>query len=175
MKIHVGTENQLKVAAVRAAFKTMFPDHRLEVVKKAVASGVPSQPFDNEVANGAINRAQTALQDADFGVGIEAGLVVFPGTNRYLNVQICAITDQSGKLCIGSSPGFELPAWLVARLRNDSTLSREMSIISGIPKIKEKSGAIGYLSQGAIDRFGVTYEAVLMALIPYIRSDLFSR
>jgi non-canonical (house-cleaning) NTP pyrophosphatase len=41
-----------------------------------------------------------------------------------------------------------------------------MSRIAGIPDIKEKNGAIGYLSGGRIDRFAITRETVLMALIP---------
>ncbi len=175
MIIHVGTENSLKVEAVRAAFKVVFPEHRLKVIGKPVITGVPSQPFEEEVVAGAINRAQKALQGADFGVGIEAGLVKLPGAARYLNLQICAIIDRSDKLYIGSGPGFELPPLLVTRLQSGSTLNREMSYISGIPQIKEKEGAIGYLSKGAINRFAATYEAVLMALIPYMRHDLFSR
>lgn len=175
MRIHVGTGNPLKAEATRAAFQAAFPGRLLEVVQVAVASGVPSQPFGNEVAKGAIRRARKALKDADFGVGIEAGIIKFPGTEQYLNLQICAIVDQADKLYIGSGPGFELPLHLVTNLQHGSTLNREMSRISGIPEIKEKEGAIGYLSMGVIDRFEVTYEAVLMALIPQIRRDLFSR
>jgi len=175
MRIHVGTGNPLKVEATRAAFQTAFPGQALEVVRVAVASDVPPQPFGEEVAKGAITRARKALKDADFGVGIEAGLIKFPGIDRCLNLQVCAIVDRADRLYIGSGPGFELPPHLVTSLRHGSTLNREMSRISGIPEIKEKDGAIGYLTTGAIDRFKVTYEAVLMALIPQIRRDLYSR
>ncbi len=175
MKIHIGTGNPLKVEATRAAFRAAFPDRSIEVAQVAVSSGVPSQPFGAEVAQGAIRRAEKALQDADFGVGIEAGLIKFPEIGRYLNLQICAVVDQAGKLYVGSGPGFELPPQVVESLRHGSTLNREISCISGTPEIKEKEGAIGYLSKGVIDRFEVTYAAVLMALIPYIRRGLFSR
>ncbi len=173
MKIHVGTGNPLKVKATRAAFQAAFSDRPIEVVQVAVSSDVPPQPFEDDVAKGAILRARKALRDADFGVGIEAGLVRLPGTERYLNLQVCAIIDRADNLRTGSGPGFELPSHLVTSLQHGSTLNREMSRISGIPEIKEGEGAIGYLTKGVIDRFEVTYTAVLMALVPWIRRDLF--
>lgn len=168
MKIHVGTRNTLKVRAVRAAFAAVFGDDLLDVVAVEIEEGVPPQPFDGDVAQGAICRARGALAGADYGVGIEAGLVLFPGYDGYLSVQFCAVLDRTGKLTVGHGPGYALPQEVLDRLMDGSTLNREMSRLSGIPKIKEKEGAIGILSGGRIDRFSITREAVLMALIPRI-------
>jgi len=168
MKIHVGTRNTLKVRAVRAAFAAVFDDESLDVVAMATEGGVSSQPFDDEVVQGAICRARGALTGADYGVGIEAGLVRFPGYDDYLSVQFCAVLDRTGRLTVGHGPGYTLPQEVLDRLMNGSTLNREMSRLSGIPEIKEKEGAIGILSGGRIDRFSITREAVLMALIPHI-------
>jgi len=175
MRVRVGTRNPLKVEATRAAFRAAFPGEPVEVIPAAVNSGVPAQPFGEEVLTGAIRRAKSALADADFGVGIEAGLIQLPGGTRYLNLQVCAIVAWDGKMSFGSSPGFELPPEVLEHLQRGSTLNREMSRIAGIDEIKEKIGAIGYLAKGRIDRFKVTYEAVFMALIPYIRPELFHR
>jgi len=171
MKVHVGTRNTLKVRAVRAAFAAVFGDESLDVVAVAIEGGVSSQPFDDEVVQGAICRARGALTGADYGVGIEAGLVRFPGYDDYLSVQFCAVLDRTGKLTVGHGPGYALPQAVLDRLMNGSTLNREMSRRSGIPEIKEKEGAIGILSGGRIDRFSITREAVVMALIPRIAGN----
>jgi inosine/xanthosine triphosphatase len=168
MKIHVGTRNTLKVRAVHAAFALAFGDEALDVVAVEIEECVPPQPFDGEVVQGAICRARNALAKADYGVGIEAGLVRFPGYDCYLSVQFCAVLDHTGRLTVGHGPGYTLPQEVLDRLMNGSTLNREMSRLSGIPEIKEKEGAVGILSGGRIDRFNITREAVLMALIPRI-------
>ncbi len=168
MRIHVGTRNPLKVRAARAGFALAFPGVPLEVSGVAVALDVPSQPFDAQVVEGAIARARRAVEGADCGVGIEAGLVRFPGCAEALSVQFCAVIDQGGWLTVGHGPGYTLPPSVLARLRAGSTLDREISALSGIDEVKEKAGAIGVLSGGRIDRFTITREAVLMALVPRI-------
>lgn len=166
MRINIGTRNQLKVAAARAAFTAVFPNIEIEARGIAVESTVPPQPFDEQVVDGAMARARAALVDTDYGVGIEAGLVSFPGCKHPLSVQFCAIVDREGEMSVGHGPGYALPERVLASLEAGSTLNREMSDISGIDEIKEKVGAIGYLSSGLVDRFTITREAVLMALIP---------
>jgi inosine/xanthosine triphosphatase len=171
MKVRVGTRNPLKVRAVEAAFAEAFPDEEIDVAAASVESGVSAQPFGADVAVGAIRRAKAAIGDADFGVGIEAGLVHLPGCDRSLNLGLCAVVDRTGRVTLGSGPGFEVPPAVLARLEEGSTLNREMSRIAGIPEIKEKIGAIGHLSGGRIDRFAITRETVLMALIPRLKAD----
>jgi len=165
MNINVGTRNRLKVAAAHAAFAAVFPDSKIEAEGVVVESTVPAQPFDDQVVAGAVERARAAILDADYGVGIEAGLVSFPGCKGRLSVQFCVIIDREGEMSVGHGPGYALPARILARLEAGSTLNREMSSLSGIDEIKDKMGAIGYLSGGLIDRFAITREAVLMALI----------
>jgi len=169
MKVNVGTGNSLKVEAVRAVFAVAFPGDSIEVMAVNVPSGVPAQPFGDQVAIGAINRAHGALFDADYGVGIEAGIVHFPGCNERFSVQFCAIIDRDGEVTVGHGPGYTLPREVIAALEAGSDLNREMSRISGIDEIREKMGAIGYLSNGITDRLAITREAVLMALIPRLK------
>lgn len=168
MKVHVGTRNPLKVRAVRAAFAAVFTGTSLQVSGIAIDTGLLPQPFEEDVARGATLRARRCCTTADFGVGIEAGLVRFPGCERYLSVQFCAIVDREGRMTVGHGPGYEIPPQVLDRLHQGSTLNREMSRLAGVTEIKETSGAIGYLSRGRIDRFAITREAVLMALIPLI-------
>ena len=172
MKVHVGTGNSIKVKAVRAAFEAVFSGELLEVTAVPVEPGVPSQPFGEQVIRGATQRAKRSLGDADYGVGIEAGLVQSPGCDHPLNVQFCVIVDRSGRMTVGHGPGFELPNAVVEKLRAGSTLSDEVSRAAGIPEIRETIGAIGVLSGGRIDRLAITCEAVLMALVPRIDNQV---
>jgi len=169
MRVQVGTQNKLKLGAVREVFLDVLPQQSLKVVAVPVESGVPAQPFGEEVMRGAIQRARAAVQGADYGVGIEAGLVRFPGCDRHTNIQSCAIISKSGRISVGHGPGFELPKDVLDQLERGATLNQVMSSISGIDNIKDKIGAIGWLSEERIDRFTITREAVLMALIPLIR------
>nr|BAL59131.1 hypothetical protein HGMM_OP3C286 [Candidatus Acetothermum autotrophicum] len=48
-----------------------------------------------------------------------------------------------------------------------------MSELAGIEKLGHKIGAIGYLSKGVLTREQLTEQAVLMALIPRLRPELY--
>jgi len=174
MKIYVGTQNALKVRATQSAFAKTFPRESVLVESIAVDTNVPSQPFAEQIVKGAISRACSALGQGDFGVGIEAGLVTFPGCDCPFSVQFCAIVDQSGRITSGHGPGYELPESIVKRLPCGSTLEREIARIAGLCEAGRATGAIGYLSEGQIDRFAITCQAVLMALIPRIKNGLYS-
>lgn len=100
MKVAVGSTNPAKVEAVREVFLGIYGD--VEVVPIEVDSGVPDQPVGlEETVKGAINRAKQAIEktDADFGVGIEAGLYRVPETiTGYMDVQFCAVVDREGRI-----------------------------------------------------------------------------
>ncbi len=171
MRVNVGTSNSLKMEATRAVFSAAFPEDAIEVNAIDVPSKVPAQPFDDQVAIGAFNRAHAALLDADYGVGIEAGILSFPGCNERFTVQFCVIVDQDGMVTVGHGPGYVLPQQVLAQLEGGSDLNREMSKLSGIEEIREKIGAVGYLSNKITDRLTITRDAVLMALIPRLRQN----
>lgn len=48
-----------------------------------------------------------------------------------------------------------------------------MEALTGIDNIGERTGAIGYLSHGELDRCSLTEQAVLMAFIPRINEKLY--
>jgi len=48
-----------------------------------------------------------------------------------------------------------------------------MEALTGIERIGHKMGAIGFLSRGLLDRAQLTEQAVLMALLPRLRPDLY--
>ena len=171
--VHVGTDNAVKVRAVRRVFEDLFLQTRVKAVP--VVSGVPEQPFDQQAPVGAMNRARAALGDGDFGVGIEAGLLWDASVGDYLDVQYCAVIDRAGRITLGHGPGFAYPPFVIQRAKAGRTVSQAMEERTGVQEMGSKYGAIGYLTGRRMDRDTPTESAVLMAMVPRIRRALYSR
>jgi len=171
MKVTVGSTNPTKVEGVRLAFNQYFDD--VEIVPKDVDSGVPPQPFNDDVIKGAINRAINAFENCDYSVGVEAGLFTINNTiTGYMDFQVAVIYDGE-KFTIGFGPGFEFPPSVVKKALEGMEVGEVMEKITGIEKIGEKFGAIYYLTKGRISRIELTRLAVTMALIPRINKELY--
>ncbi|MDQ1372583.1 MAG: hypothetical protein QG582_1501 [Candidatus Thermoplasmatota archaeon] len=173
LKVAVGSTNRVKVDAVRNVFTQAFG--LVEVVSVEPEHGFERQPMAGRVLEGAILRARGAAEKtkADFGVGIEAGLVKDEFTGRLTDVQYCAIVDASGRMTVGHGPGFEYPPMVTKAVTEGRSVGETMSAITGIEDIGRKDGSIGFLSDGLIDRTSLSEIAVLMALIPRIRKELY--
>ncbi|MFQ6051577.1 MAG: inosine/xanthosine triphosphatase [Candidatus Hydrothermarchaeota archaeon] len=172
IKVAVGSKNPVKIEATRKIFKRVFEN--VEIISCRVDT--PLQPFNDEILINAIKRGKEALNKtgADFGVGIEAGLTKNPhASTGYVDVQWCAIIDKEGKVFVGSSPGFEVPKRVIDEILNGKEMEEIMEKVSGINKIGEKEGAIGFLSKGITDRLSLTEQCVLMALVPIISRSLY--
>jgi inosine/xanthosine triphosphatase len=175
LKVAVGSSNDVKVTAVRNIFTQVYG--LVEVVVVDPEESRPKQPRDEATIEGAIARAKRALGEsgADFGVGIEAGLFFNEAVGRHLDVQYCAVLDSAGRMTLGHGPGFEYPPAVVDAVLGGRSVGETMSRITGIENIGHRSGSIGYLSDGLMDRTSLTELAVLMALIPRIRRQLYER
>jgi len=173
VKVAVGSTNRVKVDAARNVFTQAFG--LVEVFSVEPEHGVEKQPLNERILEGAIRRARNSLEKvgADYGVGVEAGLVRDPFSGRYVDVQYCAIADASGRVTIGRGPGFEYPPEVTKAVLAGGSVGETMSGITGIEDIGRRAGSIGYLSDGLIDRTSLSEIAVLMALIPRIRKDLY--
>jgi inosine/xanthosine triphosphatase len=107
---------------------------------------------------------------------VEAGLVElgkgWPG--RYLNVQVAAVVDSSGRLSFGSSSGFPIPAKFVKKLRqNREELDRYTHELVGNKKVREEEGIVYHLSKKRLSRVQMTEQCVSMALIPWLNGKLY--
>jgi len=175
VKVAVGSTNKVKVDAVRNIFTQAFG--LVEVQAVETEQSVGRQPLEVKTIEGAIQRARQAIQlaDADIGVGVEAGLFYNKTLDKYLDIQYCAIVDSSGRMTVGHGPGFEYPPEVVEAVLAGATVGDTMSDITGIERIGHTTGSIGYLSDGLIDRTSLTEIAVLMALIPRIRRELYEK
>jgi len=173
LKVAVGSTNQVKIDAVRNVFTQAFG--LVEVVSIEPEHGVERQPRETRTIEGSIQRAKSALErtKADFGVGVEAGLFYNSALKKHLDVQYCAIVDSSGRMTVGHGPGFEYPPQVVRAVLDGGSVGDTMSEMTEIERIGHRMGSIGYLSDGLIDRTSLTEIAVLMALVPRIRKELY--
>jgi inosine/xanthosine triphosphatase len=173
VKVAVATGNRVKLEAVRNVFTQVFGF--IDVIDVAMDPDAHGQPLGARTIEGATRRARIALErsGADFGVGVEAGLFYVEHLGRHLDVQYCVIMDSSGNATYGHGPGFEYPPEVTKAALEGHAVGDIMSGITGIEHIGHKSGSVGYLSAGLINRTSLTELAVLMALIPRIRPELY--
>ncbi len=168
----IGSENQVKINAVRNVFTKLFG--RVQVKSMIVESKVPEQPMEKEVIEGATERAKAALTEgSDFGIGIEAGLFWNDSVKKYFDVQYCAIIDKGKRITLGHGSGFSYPPGILELVKQGKTVGQAIEVKYDIKDVGKKKGAIGYLSKDFLDRTGLTEQAVLMAMIPRIRRELY--
>lgn len=167
--VHVGSANPVKVEAVRHIFSRYFTE--LEVEGFVTRTSVPDEPWEDDVKRGAKERAWQVMQNADIGVGIEAGL--FRREDGIYDVQYCAILDKMGRYTFGTGPGFRYPPMIEADLKKGSTVGEVFAekIMDHNPGQNE--GAIGYLTNGVMNRQELTESAVLAAMVPRINKELY--
>ncbi len=171
LRVRVGTANPVKVEAVRRVLGGLY--ERVEVEGRPVGSGVAPQPQGKAALQGAIARAKAALGQGHLGVGVEAGLVEMEGLAAALDIQYCAVADRGGRVTVGTGPGFVHPPAVLQAVEAGRTVGEAMEELSGVAEIGRKEGAIGYLTEGRMDRTELTEVAVLMAMVPRLRRELY--
>ena len=170
--ICVGSENEVKIKAVRNVFSKLF--RRVQIKGMKVKVNIPEQPKEKEVIEGAMERARIALNEGcDFGIGIEAGLFWNNLARKYFDVQYCAVLDKGGRTTLGHGSGFYYPEEVMELVKQGKTVGQSIEERYGIKDVGRKMGAIGFLSKGILDRTKLTEQAVLMAIIPRIRRELY--
>ena len=167
-RIAVGSTNPVKLAAARAVLTRLAPSVALEAV--AVPSGVPDQPFgDDETIRGALARARAARErlDADFGVGLEGGVVEMPGGS----MRTCAwaaVVSRSGRHGVGGSLAMPLPDSVAELIRGGMELGHAMDLLAGKANTKHGAGAVGILTAGLVDRQAAYEVLVAYAIAPFL-------
>lgn len=164
-RVIVGSENPVKLAAVRAVVARCSLD--AAVVGVAAESGVPDQPWgDAETRAGAVERARRALasdRHADLGVGIEGGVVREPD-GGVMSCAWTAIVDRAGVVSVGGSLALPLPPAVVALLDVGVELGHAMDQVAGTTGTKHGGGAVGLLTAGLITRQDAYEQLVTYAL-----------
>lgn len=178
MKILVGSKNPVKINAVKEAFEKHFGE--AEVIGIEVPSQVPDQPINEETLIGAENRARNLYKindeqniKADYCVGVEGGII--NQHKRWFAFGGMCVINNKGKVSFGSSPHFELPKIVVDKLLNRIELGDVMDEIMKTENSKCKSGAIGFFTNGVMDRKELYISGLLVAVVPFLHENLYSK
>ena len=172
LRIAVGTENPVKIVAVRDVFEDLFKDEQVEVLGIPVDSAVSIQPFGEEVIVGAVNRSLKS-EDADYGIGIEGG--VFKLGDRWYNLGFVAIADKKGVIGTGTSGWFECPEPILEKLKNGEELGTVMDRLTGRKGTKRREGAVRIFTRGKVTRKEFYKHGLYMALIPFLNKKLWKK
>jgi inosine/xanthosine triphosphatase len=180
--VGVGSRNPTKVEAVRrvlekALAENLLPVATVEIRGLEVPSGVSDQPLgEEETRRGALERAQRVLAEladeiADFGVGIEGGVVKLE--NGLYTTAWCAIVDRKGNRSFGGGLIMPLPPPMVRDLEAGYELGEATDRLYSVKNSKHAGGALGYLSKGLHSRQGA-YEAIFTyALTSFLNPELY--
>src|SRR3989338_3801782 len=177
MLITVGSQNEVKIQAVRKALSAYEHFWDAKVVGRNVPSGVSAQPTSlEETIRGAMNRAKNAFQQCDYSVGLESGLFAVPHT-RTVYLDVCAGVIFDGQHPhVGLSSAFEYPPEVLRLFFEERLEISQAFYQAGLtknPTVKHAEGAIGILTKGKISRRDYTAQAVMMALVSLENQQLY--
>lgn len=173
LRVAVGTQNPVKVQAVRDAISEVWPT--ADCFGCRVESGVSAQPrSEDEAIKGATNRATASCErfDADLGIGLE-GYTVDTSHGMFLSAWIAIVRQDdlslpSVPVGLGSSGRLLVPEVLAERIRNGDELGPLMDQVTSQQHTKQKQGAVGILTNGLIDRQEALRIGVLCALARFV-------
>lgn len=172
MKILIGSKNPVKIGGAKLAFENYFDDVLVEGV--SVSSNISSQPFNEEILQGARNRVKNLIDyakendiDADFFVSIESGITNSLGF--WVNLNVAVVVDKNGYESIGTSEGFPIPKRYIEEIKN-TELGVIMDRLSGTENIKQKFGGVWVLTK-KLTREDLTCHAFIMALTQFVNGE----
>ncbi|WP_341227488.1 inosine/xanthosine triphosphatase [uncultured Arcticibacterium sp.] len=174
MKVIVASKNPVKISAARKGFELNFPGVNINFEGVSVPSGVPDQPMGSqETYDGAYNRAVAARKlqpDADYWVGLEGGNIAHGEEMEVMAWIVILSKDKLGK---GRTAGFFLPQKTIELVKQGYELGKADELVHGIQNSKQKMGSSGILTDNLIDRETFYVPAVIFALIPFKKVDLY--
>ncbi len=174
IKVVVGSKNPVKVNCTKAAFEKAFPDHSIIVEGVSVPSGVSDQPMtDQETWTGAKNRTEAAKSEfnqADYWVGIEGGISDSKNHMEAFAWVYILSKEQQGQ---ARTATFQLPPKIRDLVNQGIELGIADDMVFNRQNSKQSNGAVGILTKDLIDRAEYYEPAVVLALIPFVNSELY--
>lgn len=173
-KVIVGSTNPVKVSSTKAAFEAAFPEEEFDVEGVSVVSGVRDQPMSNEeTLLGARNRALRSQNNhaADYWVGIEGGIEEH-GDELEAFAWMVIIGDggYEGK---SRTSSFILPHEVSLLVRSGVELGHADDQVFNRSHSKQQNGAVGLLTNDIINRTEYYKQAVILALVPFLKPELY--
>ncbi len=176
IKIVIASQNPVKIDAVRDGFARMFPSEKFEVERMTVNSGVSDQPLSDSVARqGAENRAKQArlaIPKGDYWVGLEGGCEI--QDLEMVSFAWVVVLSADGGVGSSRTAHFQLPQAVKKLVEAGMELGDADDVTFGIENSKQKSGAVGLLTGDVVTRKTLYEQAVILALIPFKKPELYS-
>lgn len=176
MRIAIGTLNKAKTEAVKNIIEKVWPGSQYFSVQ--TDSKIRAQPLsDEEGIEGAINRANQALEkfslEVDYGIGLEGTV----DTNKYgmfLSGWV-AIINKKGEVGIGCSGKVLMPEYLKQKLDQGNELGPIVQNLLNDPenKIRHSSGTNGLLTNNLYTRVREFEDATLCALGKFVAPKIY--
>ena len=175
LSVIVASKNPVKLSAASDGLKRMFPAQSFSFYSVSVPSGVADQPMnDAETLQGAINRvnnAQKAHPDADLWIGLEGGVEPMHGELAAFAWIVVRSRDILGKARSGA---FFLPRAVKELVEQGVELGVADDMVFNRQNSKQAGGAIGILTDNALDRRELYEQAVMLALVPFKNKELYT-
>ena len=175
-KILIGSENSVKIESTRQSFSKFF--NPVEIIGLSADSGVPAQPFNDDIFAGAKNRAEQVKRvndeqhlNANFFVGIKGGVLQL--YNKWFQITAICISDDQDRESFGTTGLYELPNQIVEKLMSGSELGHVIDELVQDSDTKEKQSALGFLTNGAVDRLQNNTQGITFALVPFLKDSLY--
>lgn len=170
----VGSRNPVKISCTDAGFHQAFTEAFL-VEGLNVSSDVSAQPIgDEETLLGAFNRANNSknvFPEADYWVGIEGGVEdSSKGMSAFAWV---VVLDRQGNMGKSKTATFLLPEAIAELVRQGVELGEADDRVFNRENSKHHDGAVGILTNGAINRKEYYQQAIVLALIPFLNKDYY--
>lgn len=150
MKAYIGSKNVAKVNAVKQILEPLG----YEVISLDAPSNVSNQPKDDlETITGAFNRASFLPKDG-LRIGLEAGVEILDGDLFLTNYGI--LIDENNNVYKAGGTRIVLPDILRKGIFEDGLeLSDAMEKYFGEHNIKNRNGAIGFLTCNQVERIEI--------------------
>lgn len=174
MKIAVGSENPVKINAVKHAFSLVWPKKKFNVMGIAVKSGVSEQPMsDAECVKGATQRAKKSMKElgTDYGVGLEGGLNKIG--SRWFDCGWCVVIDRKGITGLGTSARMHTPRKIMDFVWQGKEIGDADDFLFNTKFSKKKGGHFGLMTNGLITRTDAYKDCIVFALSRFLHPELF--
>ena len=176
MKVAVASKSPVKESAVRKALEAIFSGISWTIECVDAKSGVSDQPMsDDEIRTGALGRIQHSRElspDADLYIGLEGGVEEMYG--ELYNFGWVIAESKDDKHGYGRTVSFALPQGIkelmIHKGLEQSHATDEFFAKKGT---KTGTGTIGPLTNNVITYTDWYYPAVVCALIPFLKKELY--
>ena len=162
--VKVASENPVKVEAIKTAFERYFVV--VEAIPYQVNSGVPEQPTNNCVFEGAEHRLEELKKicgDYDYIASCEGGLINQCG--HWFNVQVIIVENREGKRGFGMSQAYEVPTKYIEEIL-------KTNMADFLKKPFNGKGGTRVLTQYQFTRKTLIQDGTIVALVSVLNGEI---